>query len=278
MPRLSLTFVTGLVALQSAAGASLRSSNGAAADGRRLQEGLCNSIGCPGGFTPIPNAWEVECGDSCDVATCCEAFCSYHACPDGYIPIEDAGTTRCTNDDCTTEQCCVSGDDRWNKCPPQPLPSGPHGKTYCNSIGCPGGYTPIPNAWEVECDDDSCEVSQCCEAYCSYYACPDSYIPIEDAGTTRCTDDDCTAEQCCVSGDTGDSKTYCNSIGCPGGYTPIPNAWEVECDDDSCEVSQCCEAYCSYYACPDGHIPIEDAGTTRCTDDDCTTEQCCESH
>ncbi|CAM9555397.1 unnamed protein product [Ectocarpus fasciculatus] len=236
MPRLALTFVTGLVALQSAAGASLR--NGVAGNGRRLQEGLCNSIGCPDGYTPIPNAWEVECTGDCSVAQCCEAYCSYYACPDSYIPIDNANTTLCTNDDCTTEQCCVSGEDRSRGVYPPGQP--PVGVTYCNSIGCPGGYTPIPNAWEEECDD--CDVGQCCEAYCSYYACPDSYIPIEDAGMTRCTNDDCTTDQCCVSGNTGEGQppvgvTYCNSIGCPGGYTPIPNAWEEECPTTAMSAS-----------------------------------------
>lgn len=33
---------------------------------------------------------------------------------------------------------------------------------FAHSIGCPGGYIPIPNAWEVECNGD-CSVEQCCE-------------------------------------------------------------------------------------------------------------------
>lgn len=33
---------------------------------------------------------------------------------------------------------------------------------YCDSISCPDLYVSIDNADEVECDDDPCEVSQCC--------------------------------------------------------------------------------------------------------------------
>ena len=30
-------------------------------------------------------------------------------------------------------------------------------RTYCNSIGCSDGYTPIANAHDVKCDGDKCE-------------------------------------------------------------------------------------------------------------------------
>ncbi|CAN0304747.1 unnamed protein product, partial [Scytosiphon promiscuus] len=156
---------------------------------------------------------------------------------------------------------------------------------YCNSIGCPAGFTPIDKAWEVPCTDNECEVDQCCEAFCSYYACPAPFIPIAEAGSVRCTDDNCTTEQCCTDvtdqqhrrqRKLADDTKYCNSIGCPAGFTPIDKAWEVPCTDNECEVDQCCEAFCSYYACPAYYIPITEAGSVRCTDDDCTTEQCCD--
>ena len=73
--------------------------------------------------------------------------------------------------------------------------------TYCNSIGCPDGYTPIDNAKEVECEDDPCEVSQCCEAFCSYYACPNGYTPVDDADSILCDDDGCTTDLCCDCGE-----------------------------------------------------------------------------
>ena len=72
---------------------------------------------------------------------------------------------------------------------------------YCHSIGCPDGYTPIDNAKEVECEDDPCEVSQCCEAFCSYYACPNGYTPVDNAANTLCDDDGCTTDLCCECGE-----------------------------------------------------------------------------
>ena len=77
----------------------------------------------------------------------------------------------------------------------------PSNKLYCNSIGCPDGYTPIDNAKDVECEDDPCEVSQCCEAFCSYYACPDKCIPVTGADTILCDDSGCTTELCCDCGE-----------------------------------------------------------------------------
>ena len=71
------------------------------------------------------------------------------------------------------------------------------GAVYCNSIGCPDSFTPIPNAWEVVCTSDPCDYAQCCEAFCSYYACPDSYIPVENAGEILCNDA-CDTDTCCT--------------------------------------------------------------------------------
>ena len=68
---------------------------------------------------------------------------------------------------------------------------------YCNSIGCPDGYTPIDNAKEVECEDDPCKVAQCCEAFCSYYACPNNCTPVTGAAGILCDDSGCTTELCC---------------------------------------------------------------------------------
>ena len=67
----------------------------------------------------------------------------------------------------------------------------------CNSIGCPGGFTPIDEAWLTECSGGDCTVDQCCEAFCSYYACPDNYIPVVDAANIQC-DSDCNTDQCCM--------------------------------------------------------------------------------
>ena len=72
-----------------------------------------------------------------------------------------------------------------------------HDTLYCNSIGCPNGFTPIPRAWEMPCDGNVCEVDQCCEAFCSYHACPDGYIPIDNADSIRCRGNECTTRQCC---------------------------------------------------------------------------------
>lgn len=68
---------------------------------------------------------------------------------------------------------------------------------YCNSLGCPVGYSPIADADVVACNGDPCEVSQCCEAFCSCYVCPDGYTSVVDAATTECDDDGCTTDLCC---------------------------------------------------------------------------------
>ena len=75
------------------------------------------------------------------------------------------------------------------------------GAVYCNFIGCPNGYTPIPNAWEVPCSSDPCEASQCCEAFCSYHPCPNNYVPVEDASEILCPTEGCNDDLCCTSGE-----------------------------------------------------------------------------
>jgi len=72
---------------------------------------------------------------------------------------------------------------------------------YCNSIGCPNGYTPIDNAHDVECDNRKCEEKQCCDAFCSYYACPNNYTPVHGADTILCPDSGCTTDLCCDYGE-----------------------------------------------------------------------------
>lgn len=81
----------------------------------------------------------------------------------------------------------------------------------CNSIGCPPGTTPIPEAWETPCDGDECTVEQCCEAFCSYVACPPNYTPVEDAADIKCSDevDGCTTDLCCDGGECGVSYGPC---------------------------------------------------------------------
>ena len=124
----------------------------------------CDSIDCPGRFTPIDNANEVQCEDDpCEVSQCCDVFCLYPPCPDE--------------------------------------PCEPEETAYCNSIGCPDGYTPIDNAKEVECEDDPCRVAQCCEAFCRSHACPNGCTPVADAAAILCDDFECTTEQCCDCGE-----------------------------------------------------------------------------
>lgn len=72
---------------------------------------------------------------------------------------------------------------------------------YCNSIDCPDGYTPIDNAKEVLCEDDPCEVAQCCESFCSSYSCPNSFTPADDSASILCEDSGCTPELCCECGE-----------------------------------------------------------------------------
>lgn len=72
---------------------------------------------------------------------------------------------------------------------------------YCNSIGCPNGYTPIDDAAEVKCDGNDCRAAQCCEAFCSYHACPDNYTPVDGADSILCDNDGCTTSLCCNNGE-----------------------------------------------------------------------------
>ena len=67
----------------------------------------------------------------------------------------------------------------------------------CNDIGCPDGYEPIANAWEVECLGGECKVEQCCDAMCASYACPGYFVPIADAADVFCNGGVCTLQQCC---------------------------------------------------------------------------------
>ena len=68
---------------------------------------------------------------------------------------------------------------------------------FCNSIGCPNGFQPIENAWEIECYDGVCETDQCCQAFCSSFSCPTGMIPITSAPDIKCDDNVCSTEQCC---------------------------------------------------------------------------------
>lgn len=72
---------------------------------------------------------------------------------------------------------------------------------YCNSIRCPGAYMAIENADEVECNNGTCEVSQCCEAFCSLYACPTNYVPVYSAEHILCPTSGCTDKLCCKFGE-----------------------------------------------------------------------------
>ena len=49
----------------------------------------------------------------------------------------------------------MSNSARATVCAPPPV-------LYCDSISCPDGYSPIDNAEDVECEGDSCEVTECC--------------------------------------------------------------------------------------------------------------------
>eukprot|EP00903_Cladosiphon_okamuranus_P019871 g18264.t1 len=70
-------------------------------------------------------------------------------------------------------------------------------KKFCNSIGCPNGFTPVPDAQGVPCYGNECKVEHCCEAFCSSHACPNNFVPVQGAGFIGCTNSKCTTEQCC---------------------------------------------------------------------------------
>ena len=67
----------------------------------------------------------------------------------------------------------------------------------CNAIGCPEGSIPIPEAMDVECEDDPCEPSQCCISFCSFHPCGIPSVPILDADDVMCPVSGCTDDLCC---------------------------------------------------------------------------------
>ncbi|CAM9276785.1 unnamed protein product [Ectocarpus fasciculatus] len=175
---------------------------------------MCNSIGCPDGYIPIPDHDTTECpGGDCTVEACCEAMCACYGCPDNYTPIESEAQELCHGGVCTTEQCCETA------------------HPTCSSIGCPDGYIPIPDHDTTECPGGDCTVEACCEAMCACYGCPDNYTPIESEAQELCHGGVCTTEQCCETGarDEPASET-CSSFRCPHEtHRPIEGAGEKRC-------------------------------------------------
>ena len=104
---------------------------------------------------------------------------------------------------------------------------------FCNSIGCPNGFTPIDDAQNTECDADPCEVSQCCNLFCNSIGCPDGFIPIQDAQNTLCDADPCEESQCC--------EAFCSFHPCSDGLIPIEDAGTTLCPDSGCTDELCCE-------------------------------------
>ena len=72
---------------------------------------------------------------------------------------------------------------------------------YCSSACCPDGYTQIDDANEVECEEDPCEESQCCDALCSSHTCPHGCDNVVDAATILCDHSGCTTKLCCECGE-----------------------------------------------------------------------------
>lgn len=170
-------------------GASSAAAAGRKHPTRRVQEATpgvetayCNSLGCPGGYIPIPDASETECTYGiCTVAQCCDAFCWGFACTNG-IPNYENINDLCPPEGCSADLCCT-------------IPV-----ITCNSIGCPSGYIPIPDAANTPCDDEECTVGQCCDAFCWGIACPEGYVPNPATVNDECPATGCTTELCCTLG------------------------------------------------------------------------------
>ncbi|CAM9861104.1 unnamed protein product, partial [Pylaiella littoralis] len=186
---------------------------------------MCNSIGCPNGYTPIDNACEVECSNGeCGVDQCCKVVCAGYACPNNYTPIQDADEVLCTHGICTTVQCCDRHQNAGARCADYTCPSGTEpranaqqdmcaGAHGCQPEQCcgstdrtsppppppsPSGYHRMDGVDNVECFGDEYEKDECCERdenlpegpdydYCSSYLCPsETHRPIEKADQKRC--------------------------------------------------------------------------------------------
>lgn len=48
------------------------------------------------------------------------------------------------------------------------------------------GYISIDNTQNVECNDGTCEVSGCCNLFCNSRGCPNGFTPIENALNGEC--------------------------------------------------------------------------------------------
>ena len=83
---------------------------------------------------------------------------------------------------------------------------------YCDSYGCPYGYSLIDMADQEECKNGQCEMSKCCNKVCSSYNCPQNHEPVNDADTTVCKDSSCSTDQCCKTGELHSDLAQCKVV------------------------------------------------------------------
>lgn len=68
---------------------------------------------------------------------------------------------------------------------------------FCDSYECSDGYTLVDDAEKVECEDNICKKSQCCEPACSQYTCPKNCTPKGGSSTIKCHISGCNTDTCC---------------------------------------------------------------------------------
>lgn len=76
----------------------------------------------------------------------------------------------------------------------------PQETNYYSSVSWGTGYAPIPYASTKECDNNLCEISQCCDKVCSSYNnCPRHYELVHHADIVVYDHCGCTKNRCCVN-------------------------------------------------------------------------------
>jgi hypothetical protein len=196
---------------------------------------------------------------------CCTGkYCSGHmGCTNGMK--SNAATLKCTNNVCTTTQCC-------NSVPPK----------YCSvQTGCSNSLR--PDAATVQCTNNVCGSSQCCSKvpikYCDEHTgvCPNGLIA--GAASVLCTNKVCSTGQCC--------STVPLIPTCPADFvcdgSRLKNAVAgADCAGatQTCTQAHCCarlRGTCAAEECPITHNKLGlDQQAAYCAGIDCDVLECCE--
>jgi len=150
----------------------------------------------------------------------------------------------------------------------------------CSSFKCTGGYVLLPNAHEIDCQDEDCnntDTNHCCalEGMCNTYKCPHSYVHKDKAEERHCANTTCTSadeEHCCqMAGNCGEF-THCSEEFVLRPLAPfIYCDTKLECSGEK-DMHECCAPVgkCSSMKCPDNYFHKHEADSKDCLDSACS--------